>query len=201
MAVDAVARLVRAQLPGIVDFAGPVTTAAALDVADVDDGAVVACLGTDQAMLHAVVALAEGGHRVKVFEDRPRLVLPEGGGIPGRAQLLAGVVGPLRALAACTARIPTLPPVRRGLAAAPVRAQRLAGSHHRHRFLPDPWMQRQLTPSRHDHRPPLYSDGYYRALGGGQAQLVSWPIARITAIGVRTCDGLEHRVDHLVVAG
>lgn len=201
MAVDAVAPLVRAQLPGIVDFDGPVTTAASLDVGEVDDDAVVACLGSDQALLDAVVALVASGRRVKVFEDRPRLVLPEGGRVPGRAELLDGMAGPLRALATCSDRIPTLPGVRRGLAAAPVHAQRLAGSRHRRRHLPDPWMRRQLTPARHDHRPPLRSDGYYRALGGGQAELVSWPIARITAIGVRTCDGLEHRIDHLVVAG
>lgn len=201
MAVDAVARLVRAQLPGIIDFAGPVTTAASLDIAEVEAGAVVACLGSDQALLDAVVVLAASGHRVKVFEDRPRLVLPEGGGRPGRAEVLAGVARPLRALATGGAGIPTLPPVRRCLGAAAVRAQRLAGSRHRHRLVPDPWMRRQLTPSRHDHRPPLYSDGYYRALGSEQAQLVSWPIARITPIGIRTCDGLEHRIDHLVVTG
>ena len=200
MSVAAI-RLPRPQLPGIVDFAGRVTTATALDLADVDPGAVVACVGSDQVLLDAVVALAVGGHRVKVFEDRPRLVLPEGRRVPGRAELLAAVAGPLRAVAACTARIPTLPPVRRGLAAAPVRAERVAGSYQRRRLLPDPWMRRQLTPWRHDHRPPLRSDGYYRELASGRAQLVSWPIARITANGIRTCDGLEHRIDHLVVAG
>jgi cation diffusion facilitator CzcD-associated flavoprotein CzcO len=198
--VDAIGRLTGSQLPGIGDFAGPVTTATALDVTDVEPDVVVACVGSDQAMLDAVVALAAGGHRLKVFEDRPRLVLPEGRRLPGRAELLTAVAGPLRTVAACTVRIPTLPPVRRGLAVAPVRAQRLAGSHQRRRLLPDPWMRRQLTPSRHDHRGPLRSDGYYRALASGQAQLVSWPIARITPDGIRTCDGLEHRIDLLVVA-
>ncbi|QGG94061.1 NAD(P)/FAD-dependent oxidoreductase [Actinomarinicola tropica] len=148
-----------------------------------------------------MVALAAAGRRVKVFEDRPRLVLPEGRRVPGRAELLAAAAGPRRVAAACSARIPTLPLVRRGLAGAPVRAHRLAGSHQRRRLVPDPWMRRQLTPSRHDHRPPLRSDGYYRALASGRAQLVSWPIARITTDGIRTCDGLEHRIDHLVVAG
>ena len=201
MAVYAAPPPVRSELPGIVDFAGPVITGTAFDVADVERGAVVACVGSDQAMLDAVVSLAASGHRVKVFEDRPRLVLPEGGGLRGRAALLVALAGPLRAVAACGARIPTLPPVRRRLATAPVRAHRLAGSQQRHRLVPDPWMRRQLTPSRHDDRPPLYSDGYYRVLAGGRAQLVSWPIARVTAVGVRTCDGLEHRVDHIVVAG
>jgi len=201
VAVDAVLRLTRSQLPGIVDFAGPVTTATALDVAGVDPDAVVACVGSDQAMLDAVVALAAAGRRVKVFEDRPRLVLPEGRRLPGRAELLAAAAGPLRVAAACSTRIPTPPPVSRRLAGAPVRAQRLAGSHQRRRLVPDPWMRRQLTPSRHDHRPPLRSDGYYGALASGRAQLVSWPIARITTDGIRTCDGLEHRIDHLVVAG
>jgi len=199
--VGAVSRLSGPQLPGIVDFAGPVTPASTLVVAGVDPDAVVACVGSDQATLDAVVALVAAGRRTKVFEDRPRLVLPEGRRVPGLAELLAAAAGPLRVAAACSARIPTAPPVRRRLAGAPVRAQRLAGSRQRRRLLPDPWMRRQLTPSRHDHRPPLRSDGYYRALASGQAQLVSWPIARLTSAGIRTCDGLEHRIDHLVVAG
>lgn len=201
MGVDAIAPLGWSRLPGVVDFGGPVTTAASLDVAGVDPDARVACVGSDQAMLDAVAALVAAGRRVKVFEDRPRLVLPEGRRVPGRAELLAAAAGPLRVAAACGNRIPTLPPIRRRLAGAPVRAQRLAGSHQRRRLLPDPWMRRQLTPSRHDHRAPLRSDGYYRALASGRAQLVSWPIARLTTDGIRTCDGLEHRIDHLVVAG
>ena len=34
----------------------------------------------------------------------------------------------------------------------------------------------------------------------GRALLISWPIAKVTARGVRTCDGLEHRIDAIVVA-
>jgi hypothetical protein len=46
----------------------------------------------------------------------------------------------------------------------------------------------------------VHSDEYYRAIDSGSCLFVSWPIARITALGVRTCDGLEHRVDAIVVA-
>src|SRR3546814_587887 len=71
-------------MPGIVDFEGPVVDAAAADPELLGSG-LTACIGTDQAMLDLVPALVDAGCRIKVFEDRPRLVLPDGLGLPGRA--------------------------------------------------------------------------------------------------------------------
>src|SRR3546814_16692087 len=72
------------EMPGIVDFEGPVVDAAAADPELLGSG-LTACIGTDQAMLALVPALVAAACRLKVFEDRPRLVLPAGLGLPGPA--------------------------------------------------------------------------------------------------------------------
>ncbi|WP_067702110.1 hypothetical protein [Nocardia jejuensis] len=62
----------------------------------------------------------------------------------------------------------------------------------------DPWQRRKLTPDTatgvrlHNH--------YYRALERRNCRLVTWPIARIAPLGVRTVDGIEHRVDCIIYA-
>lgn len=187
------------QLSGIVDFTGPVVAAADLHVDDVAPGSVVACIGTDDAMLDAVPALVAAGHEVRVFEDRPRLILPDGGGFPTCAGALAAVAVPVRFAVERAAFLPAPSALRRRLEHVPVHLQRRAGSWHRRRLLTDSWMRRQVTPAPHDHRPPLHADAYYEALAGERCRLVSWPIDRLTEVGIRTCDGLEHRVDVIVV--
>jgi cation diffusion facilitator CzcD-associated flavoprotein CzcO len=194
-------RVVRAarEMPGIVDFEGPVVDAAAADAELLGSG-LTACIGTDQAMLDLVPALVDAGCRIRVFEDRPRLVLPDGLGLPGRAGTVRALASATAQVRRATAGVPAPALVRRALADEQVRLERRAGSLHRHRHLHDRWLRRQLTPSPHDDRPPLHGDGFYRVLGSGRVPLISWPIAKVTARGVRTCDGLEHRVDAIVVA-
>ncbi|GAB4583488.1 NAD(P)/FAD-dependent oxidoreductase [Nocardia sp. IFM 10818] len=64
--------------------------------------------------------------------------------------------------------------------------------------VPDPWQRRQLTPDMtagvrlHNH--------YYRALRRPSCKLVTWPVARLAPLGVRTVDGIEHRVDLIIHA-
>lgn len=187
-------------MSGILDFEGPVVDASGADPALLGSG-LTACIGTDQAMLDLIPALVDAGCRVKVFEDRPRLVLPDGLGVlPGRAGAvwaLAGFAGQVRR---ATNGLPAPAMLCQQLANEEARLERRAGSLHRRRHLHDRWLRRQLTPSPHDDRPPLHGDGYYRALGAAHCQLIGWPIARVTSHGVRTCDGLEHRVDAIVVA-
>lgn len=188
------------RLQGVVEFTGRVVAVADLDPRELPDAAVVACVGTDDAMLDAVPALVAAGHEVRVFEDRPRLVLPDGPPT-SCAGALAAAAEPATVLAGLALHLPVPVGLRRRLADVPVHLRRRAGSRHRRRLVPDRWMRRQLTPAPHDHRPPLRSDVYYAALAGPRCRLVSWPIARVTERGIRTCDGLEHRVDVLVVAG
>lgn len=187
------------EMPGIVDFEGPVVDAAAADPALLGAG-LTACIGTDQAMVDLIPALVAAGCKVKVFEDRPRLVLPDGLGLPGRAGTVRAMATLTAQVRRATAGVPAPAPVCRALADEQVRLERRAGSLHRRHLLHDRWLRRQLTPSPHDDRPPLHGDAYYRVLDGEQAPLISWPIAKVTVSGVRTCDGLEHRVDAIVVA-
>lgn len=187
------------ELPGIVDFEGPVVDAAAADPAELRSGT-VACIGTDQAMVDLVPTLAEAGCRVKVFEDRPRLVLPDALARCGRAGVVAAVATGVGEARHAGRGLPVPEALCRSVDHGHARILRWAGSLHRRRQLHDPWLRRQLTPRPGDDRAPLHGDGYYRVIGTGRCQLVSWPIARITSRGVRTCDGLEHQVDAIVVA-
>ncbi|MFD0365662.1 hypothetical protein ACFQZZ_29860 [Nocardia sp. GCM10030253] len=62
----------------------------------------------------------------------------------------------------------------------------------------DPWVRRQLTPESsaevhlHNH--------FYGSLQRDNCKLITWPIARLAPLGVRTVDGIEHRVDCIVFA-
>jgi len=187
------------ELTGIVDFEGPVVDAAAAEPAALGSG-VVACIGTDQAMVDLVPVLVDAGLRVKVFEDRPRLVLPEALARAGRAGLFAAVATGLGEARDIGRGLPLPERLCRSVDDEHARLQRRAGSLHRRRHLRDVWVRRQLTPRPDEDRAPVHGDAYYRVIGSGACPLVSWPIARITSIGVRTCDGLEHRVDAIVVA-
>ncbi|WP_067722175.1 hypothetical protein [Nocardia yamanashiensis] len=62
----------------------------------------------------------------------------------------------------------------------------------------DSWQRRQLTP---DTTAGVRVHGrYYRALQDPRCTLVTWPIARLAALGIRTVDGIEHRVDCIIYA-
>lgn len=188
-----------AELDGIVHFGGPVLDAAAADPARVGSGT-IACIGTDQAMVELVPALVDAGCRVKVFDDRPRLVLPEALARGGRAGLVAAVATAVGEARHVGRDLPVPQLLCRSIDDEQARLQRWAGSLHRRRHLPDVWVRRQLTPRLDDDREPVHGDEYYRVIGSGRCLFVSWPIARITPVGVRTCDGLEHRIDAIVVA-
>lgn len=183
----------RKDLADIVSFLGPVVTSTEALRRPVPTEGTIACIGTDQAMVDLLGVLVGGGARIKVFEDRPRLVLPDGVGLcPRPAAVLRAVSVPVGVLAG----IVPLAALRRTPAALRLRS----GSLHRSRSISDPWVRRQLTPSSFDRRRALRGDSYYAALASPACQVISWPVARITPTGVRTCDGLEHRVDQVIVA-
>jgi cation diffusion facilitator CzcD-associated flavoprotein CzcO len=191
----------RRDLVGIVDFGGRVVEAGGLVVADVEVGQRVACIGADQPTIDAVASLVAAGHQVKVFEDRPRLVLPDIGLWPlDRASLCATLAGSTRRVLRSVGSVPAPGAIRRRFRGLPPMLEHRAGSLHRQRLLEDRWDRRQLTPSRFDRRPALRGADYYRAIDSGACRLISWPVAGITASGIRTCDGLEHRADWIVVA-
>jgi cation diffusion facilitator CzcD-associated flavoprotein CzcO len=77
----------------------------------------------------------------------------------------------------------------------------LVGRAHLRRQVRDPWLRRQLTPDfRAGCKRLLLSNDYYPALQRENCKLITWPIARIAANGIRSVEGVEHRVDCIVFA-
>ena len=64
----------------------------------------------------------------------------------------------------------------------------------------DPWMRRLLTPGRFGSRDVVVSPSYYRALQQAHCKLVAWPVYAVVEQGVRTAEGIEHRVDVLITS-
>ncbi|WP_410876288.1 NAD(P)/FAD-dependent oxidoreductase [Nocardia sp. A7] len=62
----------------------------------------------------------------------------------------------------------------------------------------DSWLRHRLTPD--DTAGVAVHNSYYRTLRQPHCTLVTWPIARLVPMGVRTVDGIEHRVDSIVYA-
>jgi len=78
--------------------------------------------------------------------------------------------------------------------------ERAAGAHLR-RQVRDPWLRRQLTPDfRAGCKRMLVSNDYYPALQRANTKLITWPIATISADGIRTSDGIERQFDVIVFA-
>jgi cation diffusion facilitator CzcD-associated flavoprotein CzcO len=82
----------------------------------------------------------------------------------------------------------------------PVLRRPLARAHLRLRVR-DPWTRRLLTPDRRfGRREPVSSGaGYYRAVQQPNCRLMTWPVYAIVADGVRSAEGIEHRVDCIVI--
>ncbi len=79
-------------------------------------------------------------------------------------------------------------------------AERLSLAH-LHSQVEDDWMRRQLTPDfRIGCKRVLVSNDYYPALQKDNAELITWPIARLAPNGIRTSDGVEHQLDCIVFA-
>ena len=181
-------------------FAGRVVPSTSLDVADVRPGEVVGCLGTDAAMLHAVSVLVDAGRSIKVFEDQPRRILPRKGPLPPRrAEVLAAAGRAIALAGSAIGPVARIGPVGHHLAALRKGLEGRSAAALRARHIGDRWTRRQLTPSRFDQRQPLRHDRYLAAIGSPCCTLVSWPVASFTPRGIRTCDGIEHRLDVLIV--
>lgn len=181
-------------------FAGRVLLSSSLDIDDVLPGDVVGCLGTDAAMLQVVCTLVDTGRSIKIFEDQPRRILPRRGPLPPRrAEVLAALGRAIAVAGSAIGPVARIDPVGHHLASLREGFEGRSAAALRARHVSDRWTRRQLTPSRLDQRRPLRSDRYLAALGSPRCVLVSWPVASFTPQGIRTCDGLEHRLDVLIV--
>lgn len=166
-------------------------------------GKSVAVIGTGASAVQIVPELVEQAGFVKVFQRTAGWVLPRLDlEMPPRVQELFAKV-PAAALlarqvlfwgheASATALVWNTP-------LSNVVAQ--LGKAHLRATVKDPWLRRQLTP---DFTPGckrmLVSSDYYPALQRENCKLIDWPIATISPDGIRTSDGVEHRLDAIVFA-
>lgn len=188
-------------LRGIVDFGGAVVAAVDADLGRLPSTGAIACVGMDQAMVDLVPALVRLGRDVRVFVDRPRLVVPDRWLVPrSHAEIDLALSNASRALLRRCRRLPAPHLVRGVVDTLPDALERRAGRLHRERWIRDPWVRRQLTPRGAGPEPVLRSDDFFAVLGAPNCRLVTWPIAGASATGVRTCDGLEHGVAAIIVA-
>lgn len=64
----------------------------------------------------------------------------------------------------------------------------------------DPWTRRRLTPdARFNRHRPRVDGRYYAALQEPHCTLISWPVYALVPGGVRSAEGIEHRVDCIVL--
>lgn len=69
-----------------------------------------------------------------------------------------------------------------------------------HLAVRDRWTRRQLTPdNRYDSTRVKVSPSYYAALQDPRTRLIHWPTYAISERGVRAVDGVEYRVDTIVI--
>ncbi|MCH8498844.1 MAG: NAD(P)/FAD-dependent oxidoreductase [Marinobacter sp.] len=75
------------------------------------------------------------------------------------------------------------------------------GRWHLRTQVKDRWLRRQLMPDyRIGCKRILVSNDYYPALQQPNCKLITWPIDRLSAQGVRTVEGVEHQFDCIVFA-
>jgi cation diffusion facilitator CzcD-associated flavoprotein CzcO len=171
---------------------------------DVDlTGKRVAVIGTGASAVQIIPELVKEAASVRVFQRTPGWVLPRlQFDTPGPAKAVFGKVPFAQSL------------VRRVVFAAhesialgvvwssPATKVVEQAAHLQRRVqVSDPWLRRQLTPHHKiGCKRMLISNDYYRALQADNCKLITWPIATLSPAGIRTADGVEHRVDAIVFA-
>lgn len=171
---------IRRELRGLETYHGRVIRAADWDARLVHPADHVAVVGTSANALRIVPELVRTAASVKVFQQAPTWVLPRSEVAPPAVARVAFAFVPAKQ--------------RRALV-------RHVAARHLKRQVRDPWLRRQLTPSRRSRTtPPLISSDFYPALQQPNCKLISWPIATLSAAGIRTSDGVEHQVDCIVLA-
>jgi len=189
-------RPVRPALPGLDRFPGPVFHSAEWDH-DVDlAGKRVAVIGTGASAIQFVPAVVDRVAALTVFQRSAPHVIPK----PDRAYRgHRSSAGRAAARAVWRAFFETgaLGLTSWRAAALPFR---LASDRLRHAQVADPALRARLTP---DHpvgcKRILVSSDYYPALTRPHVDVVTAPIAEVTATGVRTADGGEHPVDVIIL--
>ena len=136
----------------------------------------VGVIGPGSEVACVVPTTLRTAERVTVFLDEPDWLLP-GGSAPVR-----GALGAL-------SRVPALDAV----------LTRPVARLHLRRHVGDPWTRRLLTPHRFSQRRPGPDLAFYDALADPRCRFVAWPVYAMAPQGVRTAEGIEHRVDVVVL--
>ncbi|WP_345607971.1 flavin-containing monooxygenase [Pseudonocardia adelaidensis] len=188
-------RPARPAIPGLDRFAGSVFHSAEWDHGVELDGKRVAVIGTGASAIQFVPAIVDRVAALTVFQRSAPHVIPKpdrayGAPRPGNracARAFWSAFFEMGALGLTSVRAAALP-------------FRLASAALRRGQVRDPALRARLTP---DHpigcKRILISSDYYPALARPHADVVTEPIARVTATGVRTADGAEHPADVIIL--
>ncbi|WP_280186818.1 MULTISPECIES: flavin-containing monooxygenase [Nocardia] len=190
-------------IPGRSEFAGAAFHSARWDHSVEWAGRDVAVIGTGSSGAQIVPELARTAARVTVYQRTPAWILPKPDQRfgPVTRWILGHVPGAHRLYRAGLYRGADLvlaPIMRGGWSARP--ATWVARAHLR-RQVPDPVLRSKLAPRyRIGEKRILLANEFYPALMQPHVELVTDPIERITADGIRTADGTDRHTDVIVYA-
>lgn len=163
----------------------------------------VAVVGTGATAIQIIPELVKQAEFVKVFQRTPGWVMPRPDfSTPKVAQKLFSKV-PAAQQAARAALFWGHEVMATGLVWNTPVTSLLAqvGKAHLRLTVKDAWLRRQLMPNfTPGCKRMLMSSDYYPALQADNCKLIDWPIATLSPVGVRTCDGIEHHFDAIVFA-
>jgi cation diffusion facilitator CzcD-associated flavoprotein CzcO len=204
--VFAVGQLHRPKLPDITgheDFAGPAFHTARWDHGQDLRGRTVAVIGTGSSAAQLVPRVADTARRVTVYQRTANWVIPKPAAnfhplVQRAFDRVPTLQSAYRAATYLAADLGLSPVVSRGWSARPLTW--LARRHLR-RQVPDPVLRTKLTP---DHpigcKRVVIDSAFYPALRRANVDLVTDPIDRIDATGIRTADGAHRAADVIVYA-
>lgn len=194
------------EIEGIEDFAGKTIHTGVWDHDHDLRGERVAVIGTGATSVQLIPAIADEVGHLDVYQRTPIWVLPKPDvdldrvgvlfervpGLQRLARLLFGMVTEIPGALSITynKQVPQL-----------TRACEALCRSHLRRQVPDPGLRVELTPHYgFGCKRPSLSNEYLRSFTRDDVDLVTTPIERITARGLRTTDGREREVDTIVFA-
>lgn len=188
-------------IPGLGRFSGPVFHSARWDHSFDIVGKRVAVIGTGASAIQVVPAIRPDVERLVVFQRTPPWIMPRGNrqitGLERRLfRRFPAVQRLLRAAFYWGREVYVLPLLRPWLSKLGERMAR----RHLERSVPDPVIRERLTPDyAFGCKRILPSDEWYPALTAPNVDLVTSGIAEVGADSVTDSEGVEHRVDAIVL--
>ncbi|HEY7107781.1 MAG TPA: NAD(P)/FAD-dependent oxidoreductase [Acidimicrobiia bacterium] len=188
------------EIPGLDDFEGRLFHSARWDEGHALDGRRVGVIGSAASAVQLVPEVAEVAGQLFVFQRSANWVLPK-----EDTRWSAEEIDRFRAAPDSVARLrdEIFDQVDRAITFSNPAALELATEMGRRAIevVEDPEVRRRLTPDApYGCQRPLISNAYYPTFNRPNVELVTEPIRRVTGAGVVTCDGLERRVDTLILA-